>query len=339
MAGTGKAHLRDSEDVLLRVEDLVVEFDAGSHQVVHAVSGISLDVLEGETVGLVGESGCGKSTTGRAVLQLPRPTSGSVVFDGADLTQLGDDEMRRARRRLQMILQDPISSLNPRRKVRDTVADGLRIWGEEKREIGPKVDEALTAVGLRPEVVGDGRPGQFSGGQCQRICIARALVLEPKLIICDEPVSSLDVSVQAQIINLLDDMKERYGLTLLFIAHDLAVVKNISDRVVVMYLGKVCEVASPDDLFASPLHHYTRLLMESIPQPTSRARRVAEQAAVRTPAADLPSPITPPSGCRFRTRCPMATQRCVEEEPEIREARPGHFVACHFPHLADVGAR
>jgi peptide/nickel transport system ATP-binding protein len=331
MAGRGKAHLRDCDDVLLRVEDLVVEFPAAQKQVVHAVSGISFDVLDGETLGLVGESGCGKSTTGRAIMQLPPPTSGSVRLESTDLTKLPDEELRRTRSQLQMIFQDPISSLNPRRKVKDAVAEGLRIWGRGNGEATAKVNEVLEAVGLAPDMVGDRRPGQFSGGQCQRVCIARALVLEPKVIICDEPVSALDVSVQAQILNLLEEMKARYGLTLIFIAHDLAVVKNISDRVVVMYLGKICEVATPDDLFATPSHHYTRLLLASIPTPTPGARRRGEGLA-----GELPSPLAPPSGCRFRTRCPAAQDRCAQEEPEIREVRPGHFVACHFPDESPV---
>ncbi|HEX7094634.1 MAG TPA: oligopeptide/dipeptide ABC transporter ATP-binding protein [Acidimicrobiales bacterium] len=332
MAGTGTAHLRDRDDVLVRVEDLVVEFPARGGRKVHAVSGISFDILEGETLGLVGESGCGKSTTGRAIMQLPRPTSGSVRFDGVEMTKLSDEELRRTRTRLQMIFQDPISSLNPRRKVKDIVAEGLNIWGSKIGSFSKdRVNEMLEAVGLDPEVVADRRPHQFSGGQCQRICIARALVLDPKVIICDEPVSALDVSVQAQILNLLQDMKARYGLTLVFIAHDLAVVKNVSDRVIVMYLGKICEVAPPDELYATPAHPYTRILLKSIPEPDP-ARPIAQD----TIAGDLPSPINPPSGCRFRTRCPNAKDVCAEVEPQIRELKPGHFIACHFPDTTPV---
>lgn len=325
MAGTGKAHLRDT-DVLLRVEDLVVEFPVKDHQTVYAVSGISFDIVDGETLSLVGESGCGKSTTGRAIMQLPRPTSGTVTVDGTRLDQLHGGELRRMRRELQMIFQDPISSLNPRRKVRDAVGEGMKIWRRSKDEVRQKVDEVLEAVGLSPEVVGSRRPREFSGGQCQRISIARALALEPKVLICDEPVSALDVSVQAQIVNLLEDMKARYKLTMIFIAHDLAVVKNISDRVIVMYLGKICEIAPSDQLFERPVHHYTRMLLDSIPipDPTANKKRT-------TVASELPSPLDPPSGCRFRTRCPAAQARCVEEEPQIRETAPGHFVACHFP--------
>jgi peptide/nickel transport system ATP-binding protein len=326
MAGTGKAHLRDGE-VLLRVEDLVVEFPAGRNRKVHAVSGVSFDVRPGETLGLVGESGCGKSTTGRAIMQLPHPTSGSVKFDGVEMTSLSSEDLRRTRTRMQMIFQDPISSLNPRRKVEDIIAEGLRIWGigsEEEQE--KKIDDAMLAVGLDPDVVADRRPQQFSGGQCQRICIARALVLDPKVIICDEPVSALDVSVQAQILNLLEDMKARYGLTLIFIAHDLAVVKNVSDRVIVMYLGKICEVAEPDTLYANPAHPYTKILLASIPEPDP-LRPITDDRI----SGELPSPMSPPSGCRFRTRCPRVQDVCAQVEPEIRQVAPGHYVACHFP--------
>ncbi|MFM7046113.1 MAG: ATP-binding cassette domain-containing protein, partial [Ilumatobacteraceae bacterium] len=235
MAGTGKAHLRSGDGVLLRVEDLVVEFPVGRTGLkVNAVSGISFDVLRGETLGLVGESGCGKSTTGKAIMQLPRPTSGSVVFDGTELTSLEGMAMREARTRMQMIFQDPISSLNPRRKVRDIVREPLHIWKRGTlAEQQQKVDSLLEEVGIDPQRAAESQPHQFSGGQCQRISIARSLVLDPTLIICDEPVSALDVSVQAQVLNLLEDLKAAHGLTLIFIAHDLAVVKNISDRVAV----------------------------------------------------------------------------------------------------------
>ena len=334
MAGSGTAHLRDDQDPILSVRNLVVEFPVGRGQVVHAVSDVSFDLLEGETLGLVGESGCGKSTTGRAVMQLPPPTSGEVRFEGRDLTELDGEALRKLRTQMQMIFQDPISSLNPRRKVRDIVNEGPRIWHEGT---GParedRIDEILEAVGLDPKVVADRRPHEFSGGQCQRICIARALVLDPRVIICDEPVSALDVSVQAQILNLLESMKARYGLTLLFIAHDLAVVKNVSDRVVVMYLGKICEVAPSDDLYSAPLHPYTRLLLASIPVPDP-----TQPISSATIGGDLPSPIDPPSGCRFRTRCPLAQDVCAAEEPVIRELRPGHFVACHFAEESGVVA-
>jgi peptide/nickel transport system ATP-binding protein len=334
MAGTGTAHLRDSQNQVLRVEDLTVEFPAGHGRKVHAVSGISFDLIEGETLGLVGESGCGKSTTGRAVMQLPAPTSGSVRFDGAELTKMGDEDVRRTRRRMQMIFQDPISSLNPRQRVRQIVGEGLEIWPELARQgRGERVNEMLEAVGLA-RTAGDRRPHEFSGGQCQRICIARALVLDPKVVICDEPVSALDVSVQAQILNLLEDMKVRYGLTMIFIAHDLAVVKNVSDRVIVMYLGKICEVAGPDTLYRHPAHPYTWLLLESIPEPDP-LRAVSDATLI----GELPSPLDPPSGCRFRTRCPNAQERCTAEEPQIREVGPNHFVACHFPVLESPEVR
>ncbi len=328
MSDHGAPHLRDGP-ALLRVEDLVVEYAAGNGRVVHAVSGVSLDVAEGETLGLVGESGGGKSTTGRAIMQLPRPTSGSVRFDGEELTGFRGEELRRVRPRLQMIFQDPISSLNPRRRVRDIVAEPLEIWGVGGRdERRAKVHQVMDAVGLDPEGAGERLPHQFSGGQCQRIAIARALVMEPRLLICDEPVSALDVSVRAQILNLLEDMKARYQLTMVFIAHDLAVVKHVSDRIAVMYLGKLCEVAEPDDLHAAPAHPYTCALLASIPVADPSVRPGLLPDALRGEPA---SAMDPPSGCRFRTRCPRAEGRCAAEEPLMREVRPGHFVACHFP--------
>lgn len=476
MAGSGQAHLRHTDDTLLRVENLVVEFPVGRNAKVHAVTDVSLDVRPGETLGLVGESGCGKSTTGKAIMQLPRPTSGAVMFDGADLTGLSGSSLRRVRPELQMIFQDPISSLNPRRRVGDIVAEPLRIWAAERHpatgavrvaakalrawawaafagaaavvllwllgavlpylannetfgltgawdaisvsggtlmvngivfgaaawalanqardrsrralpltvaalvitgvllalsvsgdseplstlvwavgvaatvvaavclasgagrrdlalmdelraEHNEVVRRVLGDVGLDPDTAMNRRPHEFSGGQCQRICIARALVLDPKVIICDEPVSALDVSVQAQILNLLQDMKARYDLTLVFIAHDLAVVKNVSDRVAVMYLGKVCEVADPDDLYAHPAHPYTAALLTSIPVPDP----TADHRSGTVLTGELPSPVSPPSGCRFRTRCPQAQDRCATDEPAIEQVAPGHYVACHFP--------
>jgi peptide/nickel transport system ATP-binding protein len=333
MAGSGTAHLRDPGTALLRVEHLVVEFPVGRHGLtVNAVSDVSFDIVEGETLGLVGESGCGKSTTGRAVVQLPRPTSGSIRFDGEDLTTLAGEDLRKVRPRMQMIFQDPISSLNPRRRVRDIVAEGLEIWSVgDKASRSAKVDEVLEAVGIDPASSGR-RPHEFSGGQCQRISIARAVITEPKLIICDEPVSALDVSVQAQILNLLEEMKSRYGLTMVFIAHDLAVVKNVSDRVMVMYLGKTCEVGAPADLYAHPSHPYTAALLAAIPVPDPGIRPDTEKVL----GGEIPSPVHPPSGCRFRTRCPKAEARCAEEEPQVRPVGgdpdgAGHFVACHFP--------
>ena len=553
MAGTGKAHLRPAGETLLRVEDLVVQFPAGnSGEVVHAVSGISLDLIEGETLGLVGESGCGKSTAGKAIMQVPSPTKGSVTLDQVELTTLDDESMRRTRPILQMIFQDPISALNPRRTVRDIIAEPLFVWWEEeegrphtsiwfeqwgkffqrvagaivkparivtalaalamvlwiisetveerrfesqlswlevpaqiigfpvlaivlvaaavfaalgaiwlllaflvpfgvvskvlgnvsgpvglagagfaaaasgfmvyrtwnslagvpawcvrgliatiavvvivwfaaslikparagaagiaaalvagfllqlfyisgldkvpkllvlvgatavdyalfrivrsqlavrKAELRsraePMVREMLETVGIDPEGALDRKPYEFSGGQAQRLSIARALIMKPKVLICDEPVSALDVSVQAQILNLLEEMKQRYGLTLVFIAHDLAVVKNVSDRVAVMYLGKICEVAGPDTMYATPAHPYTQLLLAAIPHPDPLL-----SPHVPADIGDLPSPINPPSGCRFRTRCPLAQERCAAEEPEMRKVGPDQYVACHFP--------
>ena len=311
---------------LLKVENLVVEYSIAG-KTVHAVSGVSFDVARGETLGLVGESGCGKSTLGRAVLQLRRPVSGQVVFDGHDLVAMGGAALRRMRRRVQLIFQDPIASLNPRRRIGDIIAEPLVIAGvRDSRKRHELVCEVLSAVGLDPAVVIGRLPHEFSGGQCQRICIARALVLKPEFIICDEPVSALDVSIRAQILNLLEDMKARFGLTLLFIAHDLAVVKAVSDRVAVMYLGRLCEVGPSGQLFARPAHPYTALLIEAIPVPDPDVRP-AESVAVGEP----PSPISPPSGCRFRTRCPRADQRCSAEVPELRLVAPDQFVACHHP--------
>ena len=329
MAGSGTAHLRREDETLLRVERLVVEFPVGRTGLrVHAVSDVSIDVKEGETLGLVGESGCGKSTTGKAIMQLPRPNAGSVQFEGADLTKLSGEELRRIRTRMKMIFQDPISSLNPRRKVEDIIAEGLQIWKVGTRDDQQKkVDEVMLDVGLDPVLQRGKRPHQFSGGQCQRISIARAVVTDPKLIICDEPVSALDVSVQAQILNLLEDMKTRYGLTLMFIAHDLAVVKNVSDRVVVMYLGKICEVAAPEALYRQPAHPYTAALLAAIPVPDP-TQRPEDRLHL---GGEIPSPVAPPSGCRFRTRCPKAQDRCASEEPVIREVAPAQYVACHFP--------
>lgn len=555
MAGSGNAHLRS--DALVTVRDLVVEFPAAGGRKVYAVSGVSFDLMEGETLGLVGESGCGKSTTGRAILQLPRPTSGSVRVTDQELTELDDDAMREVRPRLQMIYQDPISSLNPRRRVRDIIAEPLfialengvrrtamatwqerigallqtllertakpmrivgvaasvafvlwilseaveeraaepwlgwtqvpaaiigfpalavllaaaavalllglawvllalmlpfslmsRQFGEVSAPVGlagviattaasgfllwrtwssfggwakwvnsgglglltavlivwfaasiakpqragasgvattlsamvvlqvfyvagldagvklivlvvsivvdalllrwvlrcyrtnrqadrdraePRVREVLEYVGINPDDAMDRRPWEFSGGQAQRLSIARALVSVPQVIICDEPVSSLDVSVQAQILNLLEDLKNLMGLTLVFIAHDLAVVKNVSDRVAVMYLGKLCEVSEPDAMFDEPAHPYTAMLLAAIPQPDPEA----ELGSGRIDG-ELPSPMDPPSGCRFRTRCPHAAQRCADEEPEMREIAPGRFVACHTPLIGDT---
>ena len=324
MAGSGDAHLRHVDQAVLRGENIVVEFPMKRKQVVQAVSDVSIDVLPGETLGLVGESGCGKSTLAKAMLQLPPPTSGTVRFKGRELTSLSREELRRVRPQLQVIFQDPISSLNPRRRVREIVGESIAIWGGENGNGDEKVNRVLDTVGLDPMVAGDRYPHEFSGGQAQRICIGRALVPDPDVLVCDEPVSALDVSVQAQILNLLEDMKERYGLSMLFIAHDLGVVKNISDRVAVMYLGKICEVASANKMYSMPAHPYTEALIAAVPS----ADKIDTSAI---PTGQLPSPMNPPSGCRFRTRCPRAEQLCADEEPQVRKVADDHYVACHFP--------
>jgi peptide/nickel transport system ATP-binding protein len=319
-----------ADGAVLEVNNLVVEFRSG-RQTVHAVSGVTFSVRTGETLGLVGESGCGKSTTGRALVQVQPPTSGVVIYRGQNLSSLSARQLRQVRTKIQMIFQDPISSLNPRRRIRDIVAEPLVIWGKgSKDERTARVREMLDAVGIDPDAAGDRRPGEFSGGQCQRISIARALMAEPDLLICDEPVSALDVSVQAQILNLLADLKAKFALTMVFIAHDLAVVKNVSDRVAVMYLGKLVEVAGSDDLYANAAHPYTEALLLSIPTPDPDA--ASDHPGL---SGELPSPLHPPSGCRFRTRCPYVQDRCAEEEPLLREIAPGHQVACHFP-LVDI---
>ena len=312
--------------VVLSVKDLEVTFRKG-RQRVSAVAGISFDLYEGETLGLVGESGCGKSTTGRALMQIVPSTGGQIFVDGDELTSLNKDEARNLRRKMQMIFQDPISSLNPRRRVKDIVAEPLDCWklakGAERDSI---VSDLLNKVGIDPAVYGNRYARQFSGGQCQRISIARSLAMRPRLLICDEVVSALDVSIQAQILNLLEDLKKEYGLTMLFIAHDLAVVKNISDRVAVMYLGKLCEIGPGDTLYAKPAHPYTEFLLGA----ALEADPELEQSSA-TLGGEPPSPLNPPSGCRFRTRCPFATEKCAAEEPQLRDIGEGHQVACHFP--------
>jgi peptide/nickel transport system ATP-binding protein len=315
-----------SDKPLLTVENLVVEFPIGK-RVVHAVSDVSLAVTAGETLGLVGESGCGKSTLARTVLRLIRETSGTVIFDGADLTAMSGAQMRAMRRRLQIIFQDPIASLNPRRRIADILAEPLIITGiADKAERDRRVRAVLGAVGLDPDLTLGRLPHEFSGGQCQRICIARSLILEPDLIVCDEPVSALDVSIRAQILNLLEAMKARYGLTLIFIAHDLAVVKAVSDRVAVMYLGRLCEVAPTEALFGAPAHPYTAMLLAAIPVPDPEA----PQPDV-VPTGEPPSPLAPPAGCRFHPRCPRASEICTKVQPPLAELAAGRFAACHHP--------
>jgi peptide/nickel transport system ATP-binding protein len=317
---------KETTEPLLSVEDLHVSFHRG-RTTVQAVAGISFTMQQGETLGLVGESGCGKSTTGRAIVQVEKATSGRIRFGDTELTHLSRGDLRTLRTHVQMIFQDPISSLNPRRRVVDIVAEPLTIWKigskDERRE---QANAMLDLVGIDPYLNGNRHPREFSGGQCQRISIARALMLKPRLLVCDEIVSALDVSVQAQILNLLQDVKREYDLTILFIAHDLAVVKNVSDRVAVMYLGRLCEIAPSDLLYESPAHHYTAALLASAVEPDPEATRTSVALS-----GEPPSPINPPSGCRFRTRCPRAEARCAEEVPEMRALAPGHIVACHFP--------
>ena len=319
---------------LLDVDGLVVHYNIRStgrvirsRETVHAVDGVSFSLAGRETLGLVGESGCGKSTTGRAVLYLEHPTAGTVRYKGSDLATLGDRELTSLRRHMQIVFQDPIGALNPRHTVGQLITEPLRVHRllpREKR--AQRVEELLDLVGLPGDAISR-FPHEFSGGQCQRIGIARALAVEPSLIVLDEPVSALDVSVQAQILQLLSDLQERLGLSYLFIAHDLAVVGQMSDRVAVMYLGKIVEIAQRDSLYARPYHPYTDALFSAVPVPDPRFSREHKRIVV---SGEVPSSLAPPSGCRFRTRCPLAQERCEMEEPELREVADGHMVACHF---------
>lgn len=324
MAGSGSAHLRGDE-ALLSVQDLVVDYPTRAGTV-QAVSQVSFDVLPGETLGIVGESGCGKSTTGRAILRLDRVTAGHIRFGEDWIDKVDEKRMRKLRRDMQMIFQDPVSSLNPRRSVKDIVVEGMAVAGAPKTDRVKKSSEVLDSVGLAPDRYSDVLPRALSGGQAQRVAIARALALNPRLLICDEPVSALDVSVQAQILNLIEDLKKEFDLTVVFIAHDLGVVRTVSDNVMVMYLGKVCEFGDSVQIYDNPAHPYTRALLDSVPL-TDPEKGFAGPAL----EGDVPSPLSPPTGCRFRTRCPKADDRCAAEEPEMREVGPGQYVACHFP--------
>ncbi|HHY88404.1 MAG TPA: dipeptide ABC transporter ATP-binding protein [Chloroflexi bacterium] len=321
-------------NVILQVKDLVKHFPITrgiiiQRQVgaVHAVDGVTFDVFKGETLGLVGESGCGKSTTGRTILQLYRPTSGEVIFEGKDLVRMKGEELRKTRQRMQMIFQDPYASLNPRMTVGEIIGEPLIIHNTHKgKEVEERVEHLLELVGLNPAFA-NRYPHEFSGGQRQRIGVARALALQPSLIVCDEPISALDVSIQAQVVNLLEDLQREFNLTYLFIAHDLSMVKHISNRVAVMYLGIIVELAPRKDLYADPLHPYTQALLSAVPIPDPNIEEKRRRIILK---GDVPSPVNPPSGCRFRTRCPLAAEICAQEKPAFREVKPGHYVACHM---------
>jgi oligopeptide transport system ATP-binding protein len=322
-------------DVLLEVTDLVKHFPIKSGIVVdrevgrvRAVDGVSLTIAEGETLGLVGESGCGKSTLSRTILQLTKPTSGSVRFAGEELVGKSRRQLRPARRQMQMIFQDPYASLNPRKRIGQIIGEPMELHGlASGRDVGARVSDLLDRVGLRPEYA-NRFPHEFSGGQRQRIGIARALALRPKLIIADEPVSALDVSVQAQIINLLKDLQDEFGLSYLFVAHDLGVVRHVSDRVAVMYLGRIVESAGAADLYEHPLHPYSNALLSAVPIPDPKLNARRERLVLE---GDVPSPIDPPPGCHFHTRCPWTTDVCRTDDPDLRALEPEHVAACHHP--------
>ena len=327
--------MEDGRETLAQVRGLVKHFPITRGTIrkravgqIRAVDGVSFDLYRGETLGLVGETGSGKTTVGRTMLRLYEPTAGEVIFDGVDLMTMKGKDLDRMRRRISMIFQDPFASLNPRMTIGSIVGEPLIVHGAgNKKERQARVQQLLELVGLNPQFV-NRYPHEFSGGQQQRIGIARALALNPELVICDEPISSLDVSIQAQIVNLLDRLQDELGLTYLFIAHDLSMVRHISDRIAVMYLGKIVELADRDSIYLNPLHPYTQALMSAVPIPDPDLLETRERIILK---GDIPSPANPPTGCNFHTRCPVAREeRCPIEEPELRELRPGHWVACHY---------
>lgn len=313
--------------LLMRVENLQVTYSLGGSQKMRPVDGVSFDIVRGETLALVGESGCGKSSVARALMQLVPASGGNIQLEGQSLTRLPRGKLKQLRRRFQMIFQDPISSLNPRRRVRDILASPLKVNGlYDKEKSEPRILEVLELVGLDAAAVMERYPHEFSGGQCQRISIARALILEPALLVCDEPVSALDVSVRAQVLNVLNDLRRRLGLAMLFISHDLAVVRNVADRVAVMYLGRIVEIGEAETVLRTPAHPYTAALLSAVPvaDPHATSQRIHLKG-------EMPSPMSLPSGCRFRTRCPAAQARCATDDPTLVELSNNRLVACHFP--------